>query len=228
MSGPENPVTAPFLYTFRRCPYAMRARLALSAARLVIRVREVVLRDKPAEMLEASPKGTVPVLVLESGEVIDESLDVMRWALAQNDAEGWLSADAAETDALIAQNDGPFKRALDRYKYPNRYADEGADPVANRDAGLAILEGLSERIAANGGQLFGPAPTLADMAIFPFVRQFAHTDMDWWESAAPGPVKTWLAGHKDSARFKAIMKKYPQWAPGEAEPALPLSGPAAG
>ncbi|MEO1964064.1 glutathione S-transferase [Hyphomonas sp.] len=218
----------PILYTFRRCPYAMRARLALSAAQLDIRVREVVLRDKPAAMLEASPKGTVPVLVLESGEVIDESLDVMRWALAENDPEGWLEADAAETDALIAQNDGPFKRALDRYKYPNRYEDEGADPVANREAGLAILKGLSEQIAAHGGQLFGPAPTLADMAIFPFVRQFAHTDMDWWEAAAPGPVKTWLAGHKESTRFRAIMKKYPQWAPGEAEPALPLSGPVAG
>ncbi len=224
MSEPE----APTLYTFRRCPYAMRARLALSAARLDIRVREVVLRDKPAEMLEASPKGTVPVLVLESGEVIDESLDVMHWALAQNDPEGWLSADTDKTAALIAQNDGPFKRALDRYKYPNRYEDEGADPMANRDAGLAILEGLSQRIAANGGQLFGPSPTLADMAIFPFVRQFAHTGMDWWEAAAPGPVKTWLAGHKDSARFRAIMAKYPQWAPGEAEPVLPIAGPVAG
>jgi len=219
---------APILYTFRRCPYAMRARLALSAARLDIGVREVVLRDKPAEMLEASPKGTVPVLVLESGEVIDESLDVMRWALAQAAPESWLDADAGETDALIAQNDGPFKRALDRYKYPNRYEDEGADPVENRGAGLAIVEDLSERIAANGGQLFGAAPTLADMAIFPFVRQFAHTDMDWWEGAAPGPVKTWLAGHKESARFRAIMKKYPQWAPGDAEPALPLSGPVGG
>nr|WP_321441740.1 glutathione S-transferase [uncultured Hyphomonas sp.] len=219
---------APILYSFRRCPYAMRARLALSAARLDIRVREVVLRDKPAAMLEASPKGTVPVLVLESGEVIDESLDVMRWALAQADPEGWLDADAAETDALIARNDGPFKRALDRYKYPNRYEDEGADPAANRDAGLAILQDLSERIAAHGGQLCGAAPTLADMAIFPFVRQFAHTDMEWWEAAAPGPVKTWLAGHKESARFRAIMKKYPQWAPGDAEPALPLSGPVGG
>ena len=218
----------PILYTFRRCPYAMRARLALSAAQLGIRVREVVLRDKPPAMLEASPKGTVPVLVLESGAVIDESLDVMRWALAQADPEGWLAADAAETDLLIAKNDGPFKRALDRYKYPNRYEDESADPVANREAGLAILEGLSERIVAYGGQLFGPAPTLADMAIFPFVRQFAHTDMDWWEAAAPGPVKNWLAGHKESARFRAIMKKYPQWSPGEAEPALPLSGPVAG
>jgi glutathione S-transferase len=215
--------TTPILYTFRRCPYAMRARLALSAARLDIRVREVVLRDKPAAMLEASPKGTVPVLVLESGEVIDESLDVMRWALAEADPEGWLNADAEETGALIAQNDGPFKRALDRYKYPNRYEDEGADPVENREAGLAILKGLSERIAANGGQLFGPAPTLADMAIFPFVRQFAHTDMDWWESAAPGPLKTWLAAHKDSARYRAIMAKYPQWAPGAPEPPLPVA-----
>jgi glutathione S-transferase len=128
---------APILYTFRRCPYAMRARLALSSARLDIRLREVVLRDKPVAMLEASPKGTVPVLVLPNGEVIDESLDVMRWALAQSNPESWLSADAAETDALIAQNDGPFKRALDRYKYPNRYEDEGADPVDNRNAGLA-------------------------------------------------------------------------------------------
>jgi glutathione S-transferase len=202
----------------------MRARLALSVAQLDIRVREVVLRDKPAAMLKASPKGTVPVLVLPNGEVVDESLDVMRWALAEADPKGWLSADAAETDALIAQNDGPFKRALDRYKYPNRYEDEGADPVENRDAGLAILESLSEQIADHGGQLFGPASTLADMAIFPFVRQFAHIDLDWWETAAPGPVKTWLAGHKDSARFRAIMAKYPQWAPGAAEPALPVAG----
>ena len=214
---------APILYTFRRCPYAMRARLALSAAGLDVRVREVVLRDKPAEMLAASPKGTVPVLVLEDGEVIDESLDVMRWALGEADPEGWLGTDAAETGALIAQNDGPFKRALDRYKYPNRYEAEGADPAANRDAGLAILQGLSERIAANGGQLCGPAPTLADMAIFPFVRQFAHTDMDWWENAASGPVKSWLAGHKDSPLFRAIMAKFPQWTPGAAEPALPVA-----
>lgn len=220
MIGPASPI----LYTFRRCPYAMRARLALSEARLDIRVREVVLRDKPAEMLEASPKGTVPVLVLASGEVIDESLDVMRWALAQADPESWLAADAAETDALIKQNDGPFKRALDRYKYPNRYEAEGADPMEHRNAGFAILESLSEQIAANGGQLLGLAPTLADMAIFPFVRQFAHTELDWWESTAPGPIKTWLAGHRDSPRFRAIMKKYPQWAPGEAEPALPVAG----
>jgi len=225
MSGAER--KPPVLYTFRRCPYAMRARLALSAAGLDIRVREVVLRDKPAEMLAASPKGTVAVVVLESGKVIDESLDVMRWALAQNDPQDWLSADAAETDALIVQNDGAFKGALDRYKYPNRYEAESADPLEHRAAGLEILSGLSDRIAANGGQLFGPPPTLADMAIFPFVRQFAHTDADWWDAAAPEPVKTWLGGHKQSALFRTIMAKFPQWAPGDTEPALPVAGEAA-
>ena len=213
----------PVLYTFRRCPYAMRARLALSAARLDIRVREVVLRDKPAEMLAASPKGTVPVLVLPDGRVVEESLDVMDWALSQADPEGWLNADTAETRALIAQNDGPFKRALDRYKYPDRYADEGADPLAHRDAGMEILGRLSGRIEAVGGQLFGPRPTLADMAIFPFVRQFAATNAAFWASAAPAPIRAWLAGHVDSPRFQAIMKKYPQWSPGQEEPRLPVA-----
>lgn len=208
----------PVLYTFRRCPYAMRARLALSASGVDVRVREVVLRDKPAAMLEASPKGTVPVLMLESGEVIDESLDVMRWALAEADPEGWLSADAAETDALITQNDGLFKRALDRYKYPDRH---GADPLAHRAAGLEILQGLSERMGAQGGQLCGPAPTLADMAIFPFVRQFAATDTAWWAANAPAPLRAWLDGHVNSLRFQAIMVKFPRWEPGASEPALP-------
>ena len=214
MTAPASPV----LYTFRRCPYAMRARLALSASGMDVRVREVVLRDKPAAMLEANPKGTVPVLVLESGEVIDESLDVMRWALAKADPEGWLAADAAETDALIAQNDGPFKRTLDRYKYPDRH---GSDPLAHRTEGLTILQGLAARIEANGGQLCGPAPTLADMAIFPFVRQFAATDAAWWANAAPEPLQAWLAGHVESPRFQAIMAKFPRWEPGMAEPVLP-------
>ncbi len=213
---------APILYSFRRCPYAMRARLALSAARLDIRVREVLLRDKPADMLAASPKGTVPVLVLPDGQVIDESLDIMHWALAQNDPPGWLSADKAERDALIAQNDGPFKRALDRYKYPDRYAAEGADPLENRAAGLEILKALSARIAANGGHIFGPQPTLADMAIVPFVRQFAGVDPAWFLDAAPTPVVQWQTQHVHSPRFQAVLTVFPQWKPGDAEPALPV------
>lgn len=212
MSAPE-----PILYSFRRCPYAMRARLALAASGVPVRVREVVLREKPPEMRAASPKGTVPVLVLTDGRVIDESLDVMHWALAQNDPEGWLSADAAETARLIQQNDGPFKRALDRYKYPERHAEPKG---AARDAGMEILATLSVRIETNGGQLFGTSPTLADFAIFPFVRQFAATDADFWTAEAPGALQRWLAGHVENPRFAAIMAKLPRWKAGDAEPLL--------
>ncbi|WP_291204311.1 glutathione S-transferase N-terminal domain-containing protein [Hyphomonas sp.] len=205
---------APILYSFRRCPYAMRARLALAASGLPVRVREVVLRDKPPEMLAASPKATVPVLVLTDGRVIDESLDVMHWALAQNDPEGWLRADAAETARLIRQNDGPFKRALDRYKYPERHAE----PKGNaRDAGLEILAGLSAHLEDNGGQLFGALPTLADFAIFPFVRQFAATDTDFWTAKAPAVLRRWLTEHNESPRFAAIMAKLPRWQAGDTE-----------
>lgn len=212
--------SAPVLYSFRRCPYAIRARLALAASGPPVRVREVTLRDKPPELLSASPKGTVPVLVLAGGGVIDESLGIMHWALGQCDPDNWLRADAAETARLIAQNDGPFKHALDRYKYPDRYAGEGADPSAHRSAGMDILADLNARLIAGGGQLFGPAPTLADVAIFPFVRQFAATDPDFWARAVPQPLQDWLAGHTGSARFHAVMARLARWQPGEAEPLL--------
>lgn len=205
------------LYTFRRCPYAMRARMALAASGLPVRVREVILRDKPPEMLAASPKGTVPVLVRTDGGVIDESLDIMRWALAQNDPGGWLRVDAAETAILIAQNDGPFKHALDRYKYADRHK---TDAATHRAAAMDILTGLAARLDANGGQLLGPLPTLADIAIFPFVRQFAATDAAFWQAHAPAALQAWLAGHVTSPRFLATMKKYPRWQPGAAEPLL--------
>lgn len=205
------------LYSFRRCPYAMRARMALAASGVAVRVREVILRDKPAEMLVASPKGTVPVLVLTDGRVIDESLDVMHWALSQNDPDGWLAADADETAHLIGQNDGPFKHALDRYKYPERHK---ANPEEYRAAGMDILSDLAQRLKETGGQLMGPAPTLADIAIFPFVRQFAATDEAFWAASAPANLQAWLNGHTASARFAAIMAKFPRWQPGDAEPLL--------
>lgn len=205
------------LYTFRRCPYAMRARMALAASGIPVRVREVLLRDKPPEMLAASPKGTVPVLVRTDGGVIDESLDIMHWALAQNDPEGWLNADAAETARLIAQNDGPFKHALDRYKYADRHKTDAAE---HRAAAMDILTGLVARLDANGGQLLGPLPTLADIAIFPFVRQFAATDGAFWQTHAPLALQAWLGGHVSSPRFLAVMTKYPRWQPGAAEPLL--------
>lgn len=218
MSAPGH-----ILYTFRRCPYAMRGRMGLSMAGLPVHLREVVLRDKPADMLAASPKGTVPVLVTASGEVVDESLDVMRWALAQNDPEGWLAAAPETTDMLISRNDGPFKQALDRYKYPNRYSDENLMPGAAREAGLEILGDLNSRLEAHGGQLVQPTRSLADMAIFPFVRQFAHTDMDWFLAQDLPSLQVWLDGHKQSALFKSVMAKYAQWEAGNDEPLLPAA-----
>lgn len=211
------------LYTFRRCPYAMRGRMGLSIAGVPVQVREVVLRDKPAEMLEASPKGTVPVLLTSSGDIVDESLDVMRWALAQNDPEGWLDADPDTTHELIARNDGPFKRALDRYKYPNRYSDEDLVPGAARASGLEMLQDLDARITAQGGQLVRAERSLADIAIFPFIRQFAHTDMDWFNAQDLPALQAWLEGHKQSSLFKGVMKKYAQWSPGADEPILPVA-----
>ncbi len=198
----------PVLYSFRRCPYAMRARMAIAEAGISVRLREILLRDKPDEMLVASAKGTVPVLILADGSVIDESLDVMRWALAQNDPSGWLSADADETNALITENDGVFKHHLDRYKYSTRYED--ADAETHRSAGFEILRRWDERLSVDG-QFFGLAPTQADIALFPFVRQFRIADPDWFDAADLPALQSWLSGHMESDRFKAIMTKHPLW-----------------
>lgn len=215
-------MSLPVLYSFRRCPYAMRARLAIQAAGLPCRLREVVLRDKPAEMLDASPKGTVPVLVLEDGAIIDESLDVMRHALATGDPEGWLSPETGTLDdmlALIAACDGPFKHHLDRYKYATRY--DGAVAEDHRKAASVFMDTLNERLSMRQ-QLFGSRVSLADMAIMPFVRQFANTDRDWF-AAQPWPhLQSWLKLHLESERFKAIMPKFQQWKSGDDEPVFPV------
>ncbi|MEQ1579508.1 MAG: glutathione S-transferase [Steroidobacteraceae bacterium] len=189
------------LYSFRRCPYAMRARMALRVAGIEVELREVSLRDKPPELLAASPKGTVPVLVMLEGGVVDESLDIMRWALEQNDPEQWL-APGEQMDALIAANDGPFKFHLDRAKYANRYP--GTDPTHHRGEAVTFLEPLEERLAKHV-YLFGETPSLADIAIFPFVRQFARAD----ETALAGlpRLKAWLASLESSELFEAVMQK---------------------
>lgn len=214
----------PILYSFRRCPYAMRARLALAASGQRVELREVALRDKPAELLDASPKATVPVLVLPDGAVIEESLDVMRWALAISDPEGWWPDDPGERariDTLIAVNDGAFKAALDRYKYPDRYAGETIDRSAQRAIAAAILSGHDERLAS--GWLVGGRPTLADVALLPFVRQFAHVDRDWFD-AQPWPnLIGWLDRFLQSARFAAIMGKYRPWRPGDPATLFPAA-----
>jgi glutathione S-transferase len=212
----------PVLYSFRRCPYAMRARLALAISGQAHELREVVLKNKPTEMLAASPKGTVPVLVLPGGEVMDESLDIMRWALGRHDPAQWLVPPEVSPDdmaALIAANDGDFKRHLDRYKYPNRYADESGGDAAglalkHRTEAAQWLAQLDTRLT--GGWLLGTQASLADMAILPFVRQFAHTDADWF-AAQPWPrLQGWLAAFEGSALYVGVMAKHPPWTPAPA------------
>jgi len=192
------------LYSFRRCPYAMRARMALIVAGVRCEIREVVLRDKPAELIAVSPKATVPVLVADDGAVIDQSLDIMRWALARHDPEGWLAGDEA---ALIAANDGAFKHHLDRYKYPDRHGD---DPREHRAAALALLAPLEARLSSHT-DLCRDGRSLTDIAIFPFVRQFAAVDPAWFAAQPAARVRTWLARQCDSALFEQAMVKRERW-----------------
>jgi len=187
------------------------ARLALLVSRTPVWLREVVLRNKPAAMLAVSPKGTVPVLVLADGCVMDESLDIMLYALSRHDPEGWLNRDGPDTRALIGRNDGPFKHHLDRYKYPDRYGLP--DGHAHRADGLAILRDLEQRLA-HSACLAGPAFGLADAALLPFIRQFANTDRDWFDAQPLPHLQAWLTTGLASDRFAAIMRKYPVWESG--------------
>ena len=202
------PDNHPTLYSFRRCPYAMRARLALYASGITVELREIVLRDKPAHMLEISPKGTVPVLLLQDGTVIDESFDIMIYALGRQDPDEWLGTEDEKTEFLIKRNDGDFKYALDRYKYPDRYPNEDTSNMFEQ--GTEILKDLDARIEQNGA-LVSDYNTLADYAIFPFIRQFANTDRDRFHSLKLTHLETWLKNHLESDLFNAIMTKYDPW-----------------
>jgi glutathione S-transferase len=201
-------IERPILWSFRRCPYAMRARMALYSAGIEVEIREIVLRDKPMEMLAASPKGTVPVLVLPTGQVIDESLDIMRWALAQSDPRDWLAGD---DPPLIAANDGPFKQALDRYKYPHRYGLD--DPLPHREAGLEHLHRLNECLQ-DQAWLVGNQCGITDIALFPFVRQFAATDQTWFDGLPLPRLQHWLATLLESSAFSQIMTRWRTWTEG--------------
>lgn len=216
MQQTDTPPVLPIFYSFRRCPYAMRARLALLVSGQRCELREVVLRDKPQAMLAASPKGTVPVLITTDGTVLDESLDIMLWALQQHDPELWLTPQQGSFDAmlaLIAQCDGGFKFHLDRYKYPERY--DNIDAQAHRAAAAGYLQQLEAQLGSTP-YLFGNHPTVADMALAPFVRQFSQTDLGWFD-AQPWPrLQVWLSGIVESAMFECVMQKYPQWLSGTA------------
>jgi glutathione S-transferase len=206
----------PVLYSFRRCPYAIRARLALTQAGLPIELREVALRHKPAEMLALSPKGTVPVLQLPGGQVLDESLDIMRWALQQADPQGWLDrSDEPDVTALIALNDGQFKTLLDRYKYHERHPGHSAAEYRQQAVELFIAP-LNQRLVQTPC-LLGTRPSLADMAIVPFIRQFAQVDAEWFAHAPCAALRAWLHGLTNSALFKTVMQaRHAPWAPGQA------------
>jgi len=201
------------LYSFRRCPYAMRGRMGLKASGITYEHREIILRDKPQEMLDASPKGTVPVYLKEDGDIIDESLDLLLWALSQKDPLGWLDCNRAEADALIIANDTDFKHHLDRYKYASRYSDDakrGDVDIDHRLEAEKHIQTLESRLE-DGPYLLGEKQTIADIAIFPFMRQFSNVEPEWWASAPYPKTHDWLSRHIESDIFKSIMTKFPLW-----------------
>jgi glutathione S-transferase len=209
----------PILYSFRRCPYAMRARAALIASGISVELREVELRDKPAAMLAASPKGSVPVLVLSNGKVIDESWDIMLWALRQHDPQAWSGKDDCNTQAalpLVIENDTTFKYNLDRYKYPERFPEQPQS--AYRLAGEQFLQQLEQRLSTTP-HLLGETITLADAALLPFVRQFAEVDTGWFATAPYPALRAWLEKFTSSELFAKVMQKFPVWHPGD-EPVI--------
>ena len=199
----------PRLYSFRRCPYAMRARLGILFAELQVELREITLKNKPPQMLAISPKGTVPVLQLLDGTVIEESREIMTWALAQQDSQGLLNAETLlEANALIDKNDNEFKYWLDRYKYADRHID--MSQTEYRQKGEAFLQLLEELLTKNP-YLLGKSVTLADIGIVPFVRQFAHVDRDIFYSLPYPNLQRWLQDWLSHPLFLQAMTKFQPW-----------------
>ncbi len=197
----------PLLYTFRRCPFAIRARMAIKVSGVAVDMQEVSLRAKPKEMLECSPKGTVPVLKFADGRVLEQSLDIMHWALDQNDPERWRDDNqtvTAEIMSLIQRNDEWFKPKLDLYKYAVRYPEH---PEAYyREQAETFLTHLDTRLK-NDGHLLAGRHTLADMAIFPFIRQFCNVNPDWFYASRYQDLIRWLDDLLQSELFQSVMQK---------------------
>ena len=206
-------MTYPILYSFRRCPYAIRARLALRVSGIQVELREVVLSDKPAAFLACSEKATVPVLILDEQHVIDESLDIMYWALEKNDPKDWLVQEPGlqeVTEHLINYNDNEFKTHLDHYKYFDRFPEYSMEYY--REQGEIFLADLEARLNKTN-YLLGQRPTLVDMAIFPFIRQFAHVDKNWFDQSQYTRLQAWLTQLLEGSLFASVMVKYEQWQP---------------
>lgn len=209
----------PILYSFRRCPYCIRANMAIAQANVICEMRQVDLKNKPQSMLDVSPKGTVPVLFLPDGRVIDESYDIMRWALGENDPDGWLNHPQDEVDRFVKICDTELTRAVQQYKYPERFED--GDAKKGRAMAMEFLKNLELRIAAKGF-IIGDTVSLADIAIFPFVRQFALVDWDWFDDCGLKRLKIWLNYFTDSPLFETVMEKYSFWQPGDPVDIFPV------
>ncbi|MCE7576920.1 glutathione S-transferase [Aliivibrio fischeri] len=193
------------LYSFRRCPYAMRARLGIVQSNKTVHLREIILKNKPEAMLQASPKGTVPVLITNKGKVIDESLDIMKWAL--EGSELLLSA-TNEMFQLVRENDDIFKSWLDKYKYADRYPEYSE--IYYREQGELFLNKLEQRLTTSP-MLFSKQYSFVDLAILPFIRQFAFVDIHWFRQSKYKNLQRWLFEFIESELFNSIMNKYPTW-----------------
>ena len=212
---------APILWSFRRCPFAMRARFAIVASEQIVQLREILLREKPTTFLAASSKGTVPVLDLRDGKIIDESWDIMVWALDQNDPEGWLDVWRRQPDRVklfLDKLDGPFKNSLDRYKYASRYNASAAR--LHRNEGAQFMKTLNEMLEQTGA-LSGLNLGVLDFASLPFVRQFRIADPDWFDAQSWQHLSRWLDCFLHSTRFHEVMKKYVPWHEGADEIGFP-------
>ncbi len=201
---------APVLYSFRRCPYAIRARMALKYASITCELREIVLSNKPQAMINLSNKGTVPVLHLTDGSVIDESLEVMLWALEQADPDNWLDIENEHGRLLIKKNDQEFKQYLDQYKYFQRYPEH--TQLYYRKQAEEFIELLENMVQEHQGLgLVSNQLSLADVAIFPFVRQFAHVDWEWFSNSQYRNLISWLLKLEESELFLEVMNKHKPW-----------------
>ena len=205
----------PVLWSFRRCPYAMRARLAVDASQQQVKLREILLRDKPDAFVAISPKATVPVLQCDDDNVLEESRDIMFWALESNDPEGWLDIwhqAPTEVTRFFDRLDGSFKADLDRYKYASRYDADAA--LKHRDAGVIFIAEL-DHILAQQPALSGAKLGLLDYACLPFIRQFRIADSEWFDQQNWPHLHPWLQSFFASARFERVMQKYSPWCDGE-------------
>ena len=215
-------MNAPILYSFRRCPYAMRARFALAYSGIICYLREVDLKHKPQAMLDISPKGTVPVLQLPDGSIIDESLEIIHYALSQNDPNGWsdVSADKqAEIDRLIKKNDTEFTPLLRKYKYFERYP-ESLQQDYRQEIEALFLRDLEKRLGQHA-YIAGEHISTADIAIFPYIRQFAYADEEWFFTSGYTYIIKWLQGFLDDPLFDIVMRKYMPWKEGDVTVVFP-------